>query len=74
MFVLRLKDPTSKERLMEREQSLEKTLQASRIYSRNKQTAHEVLKRREQPSPECGCSGQKRSEVLMGNAFWELWY
>ena len=31
MLVLGLKDPFSKERLMEREQSLEKTLQAARI-------------------------------------------
>ena len=31
MLVLGLKDPSSKERLMEREQSLEKILQAARI-------------------------------------------
>ena len=48
VFVLGLKDPHSKERLMEREQSLEKNV-ASCSYSRNKQTAHEELKRREQP-------------------------
>ena len=37
MFVLGLKDPHSKERLMEREQSLEKTLQASSIAETSKQ-------------------------------------
>lgn len=37
MFVLGLKDPHSKERLMEREQSLEKTLQATRIAETSKQ-------------------------------------
>ncbi|XP_068734803.1 uncharacterized protein [Montipora capricornis] len=37
MFVLGLKDPHSKERLMEREQSLEKTLQAARIAETSKQ-------------------------------------
>ena len=37
MFVLGLKDPHSKERLMEREQSLEKTLQAARIPETSKQ-------------------------------------
>ena len=46
MFVLGLKDPHSKERLMEREQSFV----TSRSYCRNKQTAHEALKRREQQS------------------------
>lgn len=37
MLVLGLKDPSSKERLMEREQSLEKTLQAARIAETSKQ-------------------------------------
>ena len=37
MFILGLKDPHSKERLMEREQSLEKTLQAARIAETSKQ-------------------------------------
>ena len=37
MLVLGLKDPFSKERLMEREQSLEKTLQAARIAETSKQ-------------------------------------
>ncbi|XP_068720826.1 uncharacterized protein [Montipora capricornis] len=37
MFVLGLKDPHSKERLMEREQSLEKALQAARIAETSKQ-------------------------------------
>ena len=37
MLVLGLKDPFSKERLMEREQSLEKTLQAARLAEISKQ-------------------------------------
>ena len=37
MLVLGLKDPSSKERLMEREQSLEKILQAARIAETSKQ-------------------------------------
>ena len=37
MLVLGLKDPLSKERLMKREQSLEKTLQAARIAEISKQ-------------------------------------
>ena len=37
MFVLGLKAPHSKERLMERERSLEKTLQATRIAETSKQ-------------------------------------
>ena len=40
MLILGLKDPFSKERLMEREQSLEKTSHHS-----NKQAAHEELKK-----------------------------
>lgn len=37
MFVQGLKDPYSKEMMMEREQSLEKTLQAARIAETSKQ-------------------------------------
>ena len=37
MFVLVLKDPHSKERLMEREQSLDETLQSARIAETSKQ-------------------------------------
>ena len=37
MEVLGLKDPFSKERLMQREQSMEKTLQAARIAETSKQ-------------------------------------
>ena len=37
MFVQGLKDPRSKEMLMEREQSLEKTLEAARIAKTSKQ-------------------------------------
>ena len=37
MLVLGLKDPFSKEKLMKREQSLEKTLQAARIAETSKQ-------------------------------------
>ena len=37
MLVLDLKDPSSKERLMERDQNLEKTLTAARIAETSKQ-------------------------------------
>ena len=45
VFVLGLKDPHSKEKLMERKQSLEKTLQAARIAETSKQHMKRLKKR-----------------------------
>ena len=45
MLVLGLKDPSSKERLTEREQSLEKILQAARIAETSKQHMKSIKKR-----------------------------
>ena len=54
MFVLGLKDPHSKQRLMERKQSLEKTLQAARIAETSKQHMKSLKEEWGTPCGNCG--------------------
>lgn len=70
MFVQGLKDPRSKEMLMEREQSLEKTFQAARIAETSKQHMNSLKKEnsRVENVDAVGRKGQKSQwETPCGN-------